>query len=187
LSILAAAVRLQAGQEQNMKRLLVIISIFASFPSLAQHKKLTEHTVKLEEGASPAKASVAEMAWLAGRWTGDGLGGRTEEMWAPPDAGTMIGTFRLIQKDKPVFYEFMTLLETERGLAMRLKHFHPDVTAWEEREKFVEFLYVGSADGFFHFEGLSFQREGADTLTIYLALKSKGELREEKFRMFRQK
>jgi hypothetical protein len=170
-----------------MRYVLLLMTLLVTLTAYG-HQTVTEHTVKLAEGEKPAADSVEVMGWLAGRWTGDGLGGRTEEIWAPPDAGTMIGTFRLIQKDKPVFYEFMSLLNTERGLAMRLKHFHPDGTGWEEKEKFVEFLYVGTVDGVIHFEGLSFQREGADAVTIHLALKGKtGVVREEKFRMVRQK
>lgn len=170
-----------------MRKLWVVVLLCLPLTAVAQ-QKVTDHTVKLGEGEKPAAATVEVMSWLAGRWTGDGLGGRIEEIWTPPDAGTMIGTFRLIQSEKPMFYEFMSLLNTERGLVMRLKHFNPDVTGWEEKEKFVEFLYVGTTDGVIHFEGLSFQREGADAVTIHLALKSKsGTVREQTLRMIRQK
>ena len=128
------------------------------------------------------------MAWLAGRWTGDGLGGRTEEIWSPPDGETMMGVFRLIRKDEPVFYEFMTLRKTDRGLALQLKHFHPDMKGWEEKEKYVEFLYVGRDGERYHFEGLTFDRTSEDTVTIYLALRQKdGSVSEAKFQMTRNR
>lgn len=73
---------------------------------------------------------------------GDGLGGRTEEVWTAPDGGVMLGMFRLLRNDKPAFYELLIITDTPRGLAMRLKHFNPDMTAWEEKEKFIEFRYV---------------------------------------------
>ena len=169
-----------------MRHALAILVLLVSTAAAAQ-EKVTEHTIRLAEGANPPKATVNEMGWLAGRWTGDGLGGRTEEIWSPPDAGVMMGTFRLIRDDKPVFYEFLTISETERGLAMRLKHFHPDLKGWEEREKFVEFLYVGTDGNIVHFQGLSFRRDSDDSLTIFLALRQKnGEMREEKFQMRRQ-
>ncbi|HVS33894.1 MAG TPA: DUF6265 family protein [Thermoanaerobaculia bacterium] len=169
-----------------MRHALAILALVVSATAAAQ-EKVTEHTVRLAADATPPKASVADMAWLAGRWTGDGLGGRTEEVWSAPDGGVMLGTFRLIRNDKPVFYEFLTLSESERGLVMRLKHFHPDLTGWEERDKFVEFRYAGTIDGVIHFDGLTFRREGEDAMTIFLALRQKsGEMREEKFQMRRQ-
>ena len=165
--------------------LVLLLSLTAAAHAV---EKQTEHTVRLAEGEAPEAAGLEAMAWLTGRWTGPGLGGRTEETWSAPDAGAMIGTFRLIREDKPVFYEFMMLTMTERGLAMRLKHFNPDMTGWETPEKFVEFRYVRTADNLVQFEGLTFRRDSDDRLTIFLALRSKdGAVREEKFEMTREK
>jgi hypothetical protein len=147
----------------------------------------TGHTLRLAEGASPAAATIDEMSWLAGRWTGTGLGGETEETWSPPMAGEMVGTFRLVRAGKPVFYEFMRLSVTDRGLAMQLKHFSPDMKGWEEREKFVEFRYLKTEGKTVYFEGLTFRRDSDSELTIFLALKSRdGQVREETFRMTRR-
>jgi len=167
-----------------MKRALTpLMLLLVASTALAQ-----EHTRRRDKDAAVPQATIEEMAWLAGRWTGDGLGGRTEEVWSPPDAGTMMGTFRLIREDKIVFYEFLTLRVTDRGLSMQIKHFNLDMTGWEEKDKFVEFLYVGREKDTYHFEGLSFTREGDDAMTIYLSLRSKdGTVREQPFRMRRQK
>ena len=172
-----------------MKRSLVTVTLFiAAISASAQTTtKQTENTVRRAENAPVPTATVADMAWLAGRWTGTGLGGWTEEIWSPPAAGTMMGVFRLVQKDKPVFYEFMTIRETDRGLAMQLKHFNPDMTAWEEKEKFVEFLYAGAEGKRVYFQGLTFDRVADDRVTIYLALRKKdGSVAEERFEMTRQ-
>jgi hypothetical protein len=148
----------------------------------------TEHTVRLAPDAKPQVATVEEMAWLAGRWTGPGLGGDTEEAWAPPMAGEMLGTFRLVRDGKPVFYEFCRFSVTERGLVLQLKHFNPDMKGWEEKDKFVEFRYVKTDGKSVYFEGLTFQREGENRLEIFLALRgSDGKVREESFVMTRQR
>lgn len=137
--------------------------------------------------AKPEAARVEDMAWLAGRWTGDGMGGWSEKMWAPPKGGAMLGTFRLLRDDKPVFYQILTLLMTDKGLAMRLKHVNADMTGWEEKDKFIEFVYVRTAGNLLQFEGLTFERESADAMTIYLALRDKkGEWSEAAFRMKRE-
>lgn len=147
----------------------------------------TEHTIRLAEGATPAADSVEVMSWLAGRWEGDGLGGQTEETWGPPMGGEMIGTFRLVRNGKPVFYEFIRFGPTDRGLQMQLKHFRPDMTGWEEKDKHVAFRYVKTEGNAVYFEGLTFRRDGPNDMTIFLALKEKsGELREEVFRMKRK-
>ena len=133
-----------------------------------------------------AAPSVDDLAWLSGRWTGEGFGGTIEETWNPPSGGAMIGTFRLVKDGKPVFYEFLTIAPSERGLEMRLKHFNPDMTGWEEKEKFIDFLYLGSEGSVYRFAGLRFERDGEDALSIYLSMRRKnGEVREEKFRMTR--
>lgn len=153
-----------------------------------QLEKVTENTVKLKEGAVAPTASLDELAWLAGHWTGDGLGGQTEETWGAPSGGVMVGAFKLVKEGKPVFYEFMTLGPTENGLAMRLKHFNPDMKGWEEKEKFVEFRYIGAEGNVHRFSGLTFRRDSDDALTIFLALRQKsGEVKEMEFRMKRMR
>jgi hypothetical protein len=168
-----------------MKHLALVLLL--ALPLSAQLVKQTEHTVKLAPDAPPEKATVADMKFLVGTWSGDGLGGETLESWAPPIGGVMLGTFVLVRDGKPVFYEFLTLAETDGGLAMRLKHFNPDMAGWEEKEKFVEFRYAGRVGNLVHFQGLTFRIDGDDALTIFLALRGKdGTLREETFRMKRQ-
>ena len=168
-----------------MNALLLVFTLAAAVPA-GDLIKATEHTVRLPEGGVPATAAIEEMGFLTGRWTGDGLGGTTEETWGTPEGGVRVGTFRLVRDGKPVFYEFMTLSQTENGLAMRLKHFNPDMKGWEEKDKFVEFRYIGSKGPLVYFSGLTFDRSDPNALTIYLALRQKeGELREETFRMKR--
>ena len=68
------------------------------------------------------------MKWLIGHWKGTGLGGVSEEIWAEPAGGVMMGMYRLILNGKPSFYEFIHLAEENGSLVMKLKHFNPDLT-----------------------------------------------------------
>ena len=152
---------------------LCVILVAAS--SGAQ-EKLTEHTWKRSSGASGPRAQVQDMAWLAGHWTGEALGGTVDEIWSPPRGGAMMGMFRLVKDGGTVFYELMTILEEEGTLVLRLKHFGGgDLSAWEEKEETVDFPLVALADGAFRFEGLSFRPEGDDRLRIHLAMPGKDE------------
>jgi hypothetical protein len=169
-------------------RILSLGITLALAPSsqVAAQERITENTLKLAPGQSSPAATIADMAWLAGHWTGDGLGGRSEEIWSPPEHGVMMGMYRHIQDDKPVFYEFLTLAEERGSLVLRLKHFHPDLTGWEEKDKHVSFPFVAKRGGVIHFEGMSFQPQG-DALTVYLAIENKkdGSVREAVFRYTR--
>lgn len=100
----------------------------------------------------------------------------------------MLGTFRLVRDGKPVFYEFLTLSVVDGRLALRLKHFNPDMTGWEAPNKHVEFRHVRTDGTAVDFEGLTFRREGEDGMTILLKLRSRdGSVREESFSMQRRR
>jgi hypothetical protein len=162
------------------------ILIVALFGLSGAQERLTERTFKLSAGQQSPPATIADIAWLAGHWTGDGLGGVSEEMWTPPRNGVMLGMYRLIRDGKPAFYELLTIAEENGTLALRLKHFNADLTGWEEKDKSVSFQYVSKTDRTVHFNGLTFQRDNDDQLTIFLALRQKdGSLREEVFRLKR--
>lgn len=165
-------------------RLLLVFSLFClvSATALAQEKQ-TEHTMKLSAGQKSPAATLAEMDFLVGHWTGNAFGGVSEEIWSQAQGGAMMGMFRQINNGKTVFYELMTLIEENGSIVMRLKHFNPNLTGWEEKDKTVDFKFVGKKDGVIHFEGMAFRPEGKDAVTIYVAMRQKdGSVHEEAFR-----
>ena len=133
-----------------------------------------------------SEVSLKDAAWLAGAWQGEGLGGYVEEVWTPARGGAMMGSFRLIRDDQVVFYEIFTLVEHEGGLQLRLKHFEPDLVAWEEREKVVTFSFESVEPGVLRFKSLVFQRVDDDALRIDLRLRQNdGTVKTELFHMRR--
>jgi hypothetical protein len=157
----------------------VDLSAQGSPPSAGQ----TPNTVSLAQGATRPAARVADLAWLAGSWTGEGLGGQIDEVWSTPGGGAMVGYFRLVRDGKPVFYEILTLLESEGSVELRLKHVNPDMTGWEEKDGFVTFKLVKHDTSGAYFSGLTFRRISDDVMEGYLALRDRatGSVREEKF------
>jgi hypothetical protein len=94
----------------------------------------------------------------------------------------MIGMYRLVRDGKPVFYELLTLVEEGGSLTLRLKHFNPDLTGWEEKQKTVDFPLVALGKGIVQFEGMSLLPDGDSGMTVYLAIQGKdGAVREETF------
>ena len=129
--------------------------------------------------------SVAELSWLAGHWRGEGLGGQCEEIWSAPQAGTMMGTFRLMKDGEVQFYEFMVLTREAEGIVMKIKHFTPNLVGWEEKDDAVRFALEDLAPNRARFEGLTAVRTG-DELEIKVLIHSDdGSVREEPFRFQR--
>ena len=150
---------------------------------------MTANTLRLSADQKPPAATIADMAWYAGRWTGTGLGGWTEEIWSPPRDGTMMGMYRMVKDGKPIFYELLLIAEENGSLAIKLKHFHADLRGWEERDASLRFPLVAKRDGRIYFDGMTFERVGNDRVKIYLAIENKkdGSVREEIFEYTRAK
>lgn len=139
---------------------------------------------QLEPDQSPGKGNVEDLSWLVGYWSGVGLGGECEEVWMPAKDGHMLGTFRFWDEGKLVFSEFMNLVQEGESFTMKLKHFNPDLSGWEEKEHWTTFRLVEIGENTVWFHGLTLQRTG-DELVIYLALTEKGERQTEEFRFTR--
>lgn len=123
--------------------------------------------------AAPASAlAIGDAAWLAGRWVGEGLGGSVEETWAPAAGGQMIGHFQLVKAGKPVFYEIMLIDAQPAGLRLRVKHFNPDFTAWEDKAVWHSFEPVAVEPDRLRFKGLVLARDG-DRLIVTITLRGK--------------
>ncbi len=68
---------------------------------------------------TPAKAAIGDLAWLAGAWVGTrGASGKTsiEERWSPPKGGAMLAVSRTVSGDKMSAFEFLRIVERDRGL-----------------------------------------------------------------------
>lgn len=119
----------------------------------------------LADGALSPPARVEDVAWLEGRWIGEGLGGCSEENMAPPVAGQMMGMFRQTKADGSLwFYEFYTIAAKGPSIAIRIKHFNPDLSGWEEKDGFVEFPLVAIEERAVYFDGLTYALDGRNGL-----------------------
>lgn len=140
-------------------------------PLIAQ-SKYTEHTLQLDAGARPTSAKLEDLQWLVGRWVGTGLGGDCEETFMPIWKQTMVGTFRYVQDDRLVFSEFFSMVEENGGLVLKLRHFNPDFSSWEEKDKSTNFPLIKIENQTAYFGGLTYQRIDRETLKVWVAMRN---------------
>lgn len=69
-----------------------------------------------QAGRQPARASISQVAWLAGVWVGGGDPVTFEERWTPPAGGAMLAVSRTIKGDRMVAFEFLRIVERDGGL-----------------------------------------------------------------------
>jgi hypothetical protein len=112
----------------------------------------------LPAGAASPPARIADVAWLAGRWVGEGLGGAVEEVYSPATGDTMVGHFQMAKNGAVQFFELVQFREEKGSLVYRVKHFNPDLKGWEEKSDSVVFPLVAIVGGFVYFDGLTIER-----------------------------
>lgn len=82
--------------------------------------------------STPSKPTLAGFSWLAGRWQGAWGPRVAQQVWTAPKAGVMLGTFQLAEGGKTLVLELFTLVEDPDGIKFNLRHFTPDLVAWEK-------------------------------------------------------
>ncbi|HEY1111726.1 MAG TPA: DUF6265 family protein [Opitutaceae bacterium] len=65
--------------------------------------------------AESAKATVADLAWLAGTWSFERNGRVVTERWTAPAGGMMLGTSQTVASGRTLDYEFVVLRTDKEG------------------------------------------------------------------------
>lgn len=147
---------------------LVAAALTYASPAAAQHTRIAA------EGHVPPPATLAAAEWLVGDWVGTGIdGAEVAESWLPPSAGAMVGVF---VQEKPdgslMFTEHMYMAEEAGSLVLKLKHFNPDLTGWEEKDGMVRFRFLAAEPCALYFSALTYRCEGKDGLLVAVRMKS---------------
>jgi hypothetical protein len=83
---------------------------------------------------STPKPTLANFAWLEGRWRGEWGPRVAEQSWMAPKAGLMTGVFRLVENDKTLVLELFALVEKPDGIDFYFRHFTPELVPWEKSD-----------------------------------------------------
>lgn len=136
---------------------------------------------RAEPGTPPPPARIENLAWLAGHWEGEGLGGRSYETISPPLGGQMVGHFQQISGTRVQFYEFYQFVPHNGSILLRIKHFNHDLTGWEERADTVDFPLVAIGDWAVYFDGVTMLRTGSGGLRSIVRVGREGQEEEIEF------
>lgn len=110
--------------------------------------------------ADAPPATIKDLAWLAGRWSGPALGGDTDEWIMPPADGQMPGIFRALRGGKLSFTEHFAFAEADGSVELRVRHFNPDFTSWEDRQEMARFPLTAIAANRAQFGSVTYERDG---------------------------
>ncbi|WP_276168355.1 DUF6265 family protein [Zobellia alginiliquefaciens] len=126
-----------------------------------------QNTTTLPEGSNSPSATLADISWMQGNWSGEAFGGKTEEFWGAPSGGSMLFSFKLISDGKVSFYELGHIRELDETLVYELKHFHGDLKGWEEKDEVQQFKLVKVDGNRVYFEGFTFEKVSGNEINIY--------------------
>lgn len=141
-----------------MKLIVALLLMSIAAPAAADAPRAETRTAV--PGAKPPPARVADLAWLAGQWEGQGISGPAREVYSPPAGGQIAGHFTQLRDGKVWFHEILSIAETGNTLEYRLKHFNADLTGWEEKAEVKSFPLVAVERDAWYFNGLTIRRDG---------------------------
>lgn len=125
---------------------------------------------------TPTRATVQQLAWIAGAWSGT-LGDRIiEQHWSAPSGNSMVAMYRSIRNDQAQLYELLAIEQEGDAVVLRIKHFAPGpgLVGREAKDESINHTLVRLDGRTATFQGtgvdnparVSFSSPDAQTLTI---------------------
>lgn len=75
--------------------------------------------------ANPVSATLADLSWMCGGWTGALGPQNVEEAWSQPSGGTMSTMVRLMTATETLMIELIVIREEAQSLVLHLRQFSP--------------------------------------------------------------
>lgn len=147
---------------------MAALALAAAVPLAAQETRLAE------AGKPAPAATIADAQWLVGAWSGSGINGaEAHEGWLAPSGGTMVGTFvQETAQGTIMFTEHMYLMEEGGSLVVKLKHFNPDLTGWEDKDGIVTFRLIHAEPCALYFNALTYRCTEDGGMVVAVRMKS---------------
>ncbi len=117
------------------------------------------------DGQPPTASALQPLRFLSGRWVSDTPSELQEEIWTPVSGDSMIGSFRIVQRGRPVFYEFWVVEVDGHRPLLKLKHFNAGLVGWEEKNISTKMLLIAAAEN----DAVFAEADGSVSLHYHLA------------------
>lgn len=122
-----------------------VVAVLLALAALVSLPAVAQSSPQVKPADEPA-ATIEDFSWLAGHWRGKLKSGPVAEIsYSEPAGGLMMAMFRLMDGEKLLVLEYMTLRETPEGMEMRVRHFDPALTPFEKEEAII--LKLAEHDG----------------------------------------
>ncbi len=118
-----------------MKRTQIAVCLFSMILASVLIEYKTTHAqaagrAQAQTSTAAAKPTIADFAWVTGRWTGLAGTNPTEQVCSAPSNGLLLCLFHEVNV-KPATIELATLRETADGIEERVRNFTPQLESWE--------------------------------------------------------
>ena len=143
-----------------MKKVIFLFLLITSFG-------YTQNTLHYNDEKGSEKATLKDIEWLAGNWTGEAFGGQFEENWSKPSAGSMLFNFKLVADGKVVFYELGHIIEKDKTLLYQIKHFDVNLKGWEEKDQSEDFRFIKKEKNRMYFDNFTFEKVSNNEVNLY--------------------
>lgn len=165
---------------------LLGVILFLYFPSTSAREQ-SLHTLSYDSKLGSPMATINDVSWISGYWQGQAWGGKTEEVWSLPSAGSMMGSFKFFHDGTVKFYELIIIKENNGSLVLKLKHFGNELKGWEEKDQTVDFKLVKLGKDIAYFDGYTYEKVSEDEINAYVMIENDGQSEETKFSFKRLK
>ena len=100
----------------------------------------------VSHGQQVRNSALKPLAFLSGRWVSENGPEVQEENWSQVSGDSMVGSFRIVQGGKPVFYEFWAVELDENRPVLKLKHFNANLVGWEEKTVSIKMPLLSNSE-----------------------------------------
>jgi hypothetical protein len=128
---------------------LVASTVLAARPAVGDQPPAAAAAAK----APASAATLADFAWLAGRWIERDGKTVSEEHWLPPEGDVMTGGWRLVVDGKAKVLELLALRQEGDAVRYYMRHFDGAFVAREERDRPIALAATAPEPGVAVFAG----------------------------------
>jgi len=93
----------------------LLVRVVVGDPAKLDSLALYRHPEDIEL-PTPARATIDDLAWLAGAWSGTRGSSSIEERWSPALGGAMLGVARTVKNGSMRAFEYLRIVERGGGL-----------------------------------------------------------------------